>query len=126
MIINDGKIENFHFNYSPMTDSLTEQTGTIKIVDVTPKIVVPGQETTFTVEVEYTSANVGGCIIYAGANTDESGRYRLYDEYVLPDIKGAYTFNFTCVPFKWTDNLFVFLTTKNGAKLTTVDVRFGR
>jgi tetratricopeptide (TPR) repeat protein len=80
--------------------------GTIEIVDVTPKTAVPGVETAFSVTVRYTSANIGGCIIYAGANTSESQRYALYDEYVLPDISGTYTFSFICTPASWTDNAF--------------------
>jgi hypothetical protein len=80
--------------------------GTIEIVDVTPKTAVPGEETAFSVTVRYTSANIGGCVIYAGANTSESQRYALYDEYVLPDTSGTYTFSFICTPAAWTDNAF--------------------
>jgi hypothetical protein len=80
--------------------------GTIEIVDVTPKTAVPGVETAFSVTVRYTSANIGGCVIYAGANTSESQRYALYDEYILPDISGTYTFSFICTPAAWTDNAF--------------------
>jgi Leucine-rich repeat (LRR) protein len=80
--------------------------GTIEIVDVTPKTAVPGVETAFSVTVRYTSANIGGCVIYAGANTSESQRYALYDECVLPDTSGTYTFSFICTPAAWTDNAF--------------------
>jgi hypothetical protein len=80
--------------------------GTIEITDVTPKTVTPGAETTFSVTVRYTSANIGGCVIYAGANTGESQRYALYDEYILPNASGTYTFNFACTPTAWPDNAF--------------------
>jgi hypothetical protein len=80
--------------------------GTIEIVDVAPKNATAGVETTFSVTVRYASANAGGCIIYAGANTGTSQRYALYDEYVLPDTSGTYTFSFTCEPIAWSDNAF--------------------
>jgi hypothetical protein len=82
------------------------ESGSIQIIDVSPKTVTPGVATAFSVTVRYTSANVGGCIIYAGANTHESRRYRLYDEFVLPDTSGTYTFNFTCTPASWSDSAF--------------------
>ena len=81
-------------------------TGLIQIVDVSPKNATAGQETTYSVTVRYASANADGCIIYAGANTGESTRYRLYDEYILPNTYGVYTFQFSCVAAEWSDAPF--------------------
>ena len=80
--------------------------GLIRIIDVSPKTAPVGQETTYSVTVRYASANTDGCIIYAGANTGESTSYTLYDEYLLPDTFGIYTFQFSCVPVEWPDAAF--------------------
>ena len=80
--------------------------GLIRIIGVSPQSALAGQETTYSVAVRYASANADGCIIYAGANTDESMCYRLYDEYILPNTYGVYTFQFTCVPATWPDAAF--------------------
>ncbi|CDX04949.1 Prokaryotic membrane lipoprotein lipid attachment site profile [Desulfitobacterium hafniense] len=80
--------------------------GLIQIIDVSPKNALIGRETTYSVTVRYASANADGCIIYAGANTGESALYKIYDEYILPDKYGIYTFQFSCVPVEWPDKAF--------------------
>jgi tetratricopeptide (TPR) repeat protein len=83
-----------------------EALGMIQIIDVLPKAVNYGVETTFDVTVRYTSANTENCIIYAGANIDESDQYILLDEYILAETTGVYTFSFTCTPVLWADAPF--------------------
>jgi hypothetical protein len=73
---------------------------------VSPSSARAGVEATFKVTVKYTSQNAAGCIIYVGANTETADQYSLYDEYVLPDTSGTYTFNFTCTPKAWDDHIF--------------------
>ena len=74
----------------------------IRIIDVQPRNFTPGVPTTFSVTVRYESANTGGLIIYAGAETTEQrGVFRLYDQFLLPDQYGTHTFQFTVVPVDW-------------------------
>jgi hypothetical protein len=86
---------------SSLSNSSAYPVGTIEITSVSPTSAQSGIETTFSVTVEYASQNTTGCIIYVGANTETADRYSLYDEYILPDTSGTYTFNFTCIPKAW-------------------------
>ena len=84
--------------------------GLIQIVDVTPKSAPVGQETTYSVTVCYATANDDDYTIYAGANTrnylNSNDVYLFYDEYVLADNYGIFTFQFKCVPSEWPDEAF--------------------
>jgi hypothetical protein len=91
---------------SKKENSMAEPSGSISITNVSPQSAVKGVETTFTITVEYTSKNTDGCIIYAGANINESDRFALLDEHILDDVSGTYTFNITCIPTTWQDNDF--------------------
>jgi tetratricopeptide (TPR) repeat protein len=105
-----GEIKEFSYTVNEAEeDDVTgesEATAMISIAKVSPSKVTVGKETTFTVTVNYTSTNANACIIYAGANIDESDSYSLLDEFVLPDTSGEYTFTFTCTPVEWADNPF--------------------
>ena len=83
-----------------------EAVGLIRIIDVSPSKAPVGQQTTYSVIVRYASTNADGYMIYAGANTEESTSYKLYDNCILSDKYGVYTFQFTCIPAAWPDCAF--------------------
>lgn len=88
------------------TKPIGAPSGSIEILNVSPRAATPGVETTFTLKVKYNYQNAQGAIVYAGANTHEVDGYRIYDEYLLPDRSGTYTFKFKCVPTRWSSTDF--------------------
>jgi len=79
-------------------------TGKVEIVSVEPdRDLVPGEETEFTVVVDYEFAGSEAAILYIGFNIKDANWYRIVDEQVVQENAGRHTFKVKAVVKDWGD-----------------------